>query len=164
MAAALNMTGVWKVPALFVVNNNGAISVPRAKQTAAATLAQKAITAGIPGKQVDSNDFAAVRLLAERALARHSEGSTSTPLPSGSRRRTSEPPPGPSAVSTGRPNVFDTNFRSCSSILTYVNQRFTCALSSVGQPGFTPLCASGNMRTLPGGKLRLRTLGRAPKE
>src|SRR3974390_1818368 len=42
-AEALNMAGVWKVPAVFVINNNGwGISVPVAKQTAAATLAQKA--------------------------------------------------------------------------------------------------------------------------
>ena len=39
------------LPAVFVVNNNQwAISVPRAVQTAAATLAQKAIAAGIPGR------------------------------------------------------------------------------------------------------------------
>lgn len=32
-----------------------------------------------------------------------------------------------------------TNFRSCRSILTYVNDRFADALSAAGQPGFTPL-------------------------
>ncbi len=32
-----------------------------------------------------------------------------------------------------------TNFRSCSPILTYVNERFESPLSSEGQPGFTPL-------------------------
>jgi exodeoxyribonuclease-5 len=32
-----------------------------------------------------------------------------------------------------------TNFRSCSSILTFVNERFEVALSAVGQPGFTAL-------------------------
>jgi 2-oxoisovalerate dehydrogenase E1 component alpha subunit len=56
VAEALNIAGVWKVPAVFVINNNGwAISVPVAKQTAAVTLAQKAIAAGIPGEQVDGN-------------------------------------------------------------------------------------------------------------
>jgi 2-oxoisovalerate dehydrogenase E1 component alpha subunit len=75
VAEALNMAGVWKVPVVFVVNNNGwAISVPRAKQTAAATLAQKAIAAGIPGEQVDGNDVIAVRMAAERALARARRG------------------------------------------------------------------------------------------
>src|SRR3974377_2219854 len=49
VAEALNMAGVWNAPAVFVVSNNGwAISAPRERQTAAATLAQKAIAAGIP--------------------------------------------------------------------------------------------------------------------
>ncbi len=34
-----------------------------------------------------------------------------------------------------------TNFRSCSSILTFVNERFATALSADGQPGFTELDA-----------------------
>jgi pyruvate dehydrogenase E1 component alpha subunit len=69
------MAGVWKVPAVFVINNNGwAISVPLAKQTAAATLAQKAIAAGIAGEQVDGNDVIAVRAVVEQALARAREG------------------------------------------------------------------------------------------
>ena len=75
VAEALNMAGVWRVPAVFVVNNNGwAISVPLAKQTAAATLAQKAVAAGIPGEQVDGNDVIAVRCATERALARARSG------------------------------------------------------------------------------------------
>jgi pyruvate dehydrogenase E1 component alpha subunit len=75
VAEALNMAGAWKVPAVFVVNNNGwAISIPVAKQTAAATLAQKAIAAGIPGEQVDGNDVVAVRAVVARALARARAG------------------------------------------------------------------------------------------
>jgi pyruvate dehydrogenase E1 component alpha subunit len=75
VAEALNMAGVWKVPAVFVVNNNGwAISVPLARQTAAQTLAQKAIAAGIPGEQVDGNDVIAVRFVTERALERARAG------------------------------------------------------------------------------------------
>ena len=71
VAEALNMAGVWKAPAVFVINNNGwAISVPVAKQTAAPTLAQKADFAGIPGEQVDGNDVIAVRFAVEQALAR----------------------------------------------------------------------------------------------
>jgi pyruvate dehydrogenase E1 component alpha subunit len=69
-AEALNMAGVWQVPAVFVINSNGwAISVPRAKQSAAKTLAQKANAAGIPGEQVDGNDVIAVRGVMERALS-----------------------------------------------------------------------------------------------
>jgi pyruvate dehydrogenase E1 component alpha subunit len=75
VAEALNMAGVWKVPAIFVVNNNGwAISVPLARQTAAPTLAEKAVAAGIPGEQVDGNDVIAVRCAVERALARARAG------------------------------------------------------------------------------------------
>lgn len=74
-AEALNMAGVWKAPAVFVVNNNQwAISVPVARQTAAATLAQKAVAAGIPGEQVDGNDVIAVRAVVERAVARARNG------------------------------------------------------------------------------------------
>jgi len=72
---ALNMAGVWNVPAVFVINNNGwAISMPRAQQTAAATLAQKAAAAGIAGEQVDGNDVIAVRAVVEQALARARQG------------------------------------------------------------------------------------------
>ena len=50
-----------KAPAIFVIqNNNYAISTPRSKQTAAETLAQKAISVGIPGIQVDGMDALAV--------------------------------------------------------------------------------------------------------
>lgn len=72
---ALNLAGVWRLPAVFVVNNNAwAISVPRAAQTAAATLAQKAVAAGMPGEQVDGNDVIAVCDAVERALTRARAG------------------------------------------------------------------------------------------
>ena len=74
-AEALNMAGVWQVPAIFVINSNGwAISIPRAKQSAAKTLAQKAVAAGIPGEQVDGNDVIAVRGMMEHALSRARQG------------------------------------------------------------------------------------------
>ncbi|MCC6468972.1 MAG: pyruvate dehydrogenase (acetyl-transferring) E1 component subunit alpha [Alphaproteobacteria bacterium] len=70
-AEAINMAGVWNAPAVFVVNNNRwAISVPLARQTAARSLAQKAVAAGIPGEQVDGNDVVAVRATVERAVER----------------------------------------------------------------------------------------------
>ncbi len=76
---ALNMAGVWRLPVVFVaINNQWAISVPRSAQTAAETIAQKAIAAGIAGEQVDGNDAIAVRAVVERALdrARAGEGPT----------------------------------------------------------------------------------------
>ncbi|MCA8929007.1 MAG: pyruvate dehydrogenase (acetyl-transferring) E1 component subunit alpha [Alphaproteobacteria bacterium] len=72
---AMNIAGVWKLPVVFVINNNQwAISVPRAEQTAAETLAQKALAAGIPGEQVDGNDVVAVRDRVDVALARARRG------------------------------------------------------------------------------------------
>src|SRR6516225_3009215 len=75
VAEALNIAGVWRLPLVFVVNNNRwAISVPVAQQTAAETLAQKAIAAGIEGEQVDGNDVIAVREAVERAIAKARAG------------------------------------------------------------------------------------------
>jgi 2-oxoisovalerate dehydrogenase E1 component alpha subunit len=72
---ALNCAGAWQVPAVFVIaNNQWAISVPRSAQTAADTLAQKAIAAGMPGEQVDGNDVIAVRWAVEEAIARARAG------------------------------------------------------------------------------------------
>ena len=49
----LNFAAVWKAPLLIVLSNNQwAISVPRSAQSATATLAQKAIAAGVDGVQV----------------------------------------------------------------------------------------------------------------
>jgi pyruvate dehydrogenase E1 component alpha subunit len=58
---AINFAGVFKVPLVVIIENNEwAISVPRSEQTAAVTLAQKAIAAGIDSIQVDGNDVLAV--------------------------------------------------------------------------------------------------------
>jgi 2-oxoisovalerate dehydrogenase E1 component alpha subunit len=67
---AMNLAGVWQLPVVFVIDNNQwAISMPRTQQTAAKTLAQKAIAAGFEGEQVDGNDVVAVRSCVETALA-----------------------------------------------------------------------------------------------
>lgn len=71
----INIAAVWNVPAVFIISDNQwAISVPRASQTAALTLAQKAIAAGMPGEQVDGNDVIAVHDTVSRALARARSG------------------------------------------------------------------------------------------
>ena len=69
---AINLAGVKSLPLVCVIINNGwAISVPVRAQTAALTLAQKAIAAGVPALQVDGNDAlvvcAAVREAVEGA-------------------------------------------------------------------------------------------------
>ena len=72
---AMNFAGVWQVPVVFAINNNGwAISMPRDRQSAAGTLAQKSIAAGIPGEQADGNDAVAVYDVIGRALARARDG------------------------------------------------------------------------------------------
>ncbi|GGL45040.1 pyruvate dehydrogenase (acetyl-transferring) E1 component subunit alpha [Sporolactobacillus putidus] len=68
---ALNFAGVYKAPAVFISQNNRfAISVPVEKQTAAKTLAQKALAAGIKGIQVDGMDPLAVYAAAKDARDR----------------------------------------------------------------------------------------------
>ena len=75
VAEALNVAGVWRLPVIFVVSNNGwAISMPRGRQSAAETLAQKATAAGFAGEQVDGNDVAAVHGAVAGALARARDG------------------------------------------------------------------------------------------
>lgn len=65
---ALNFAGAYKANAVFITQNNGfAISTPRDKQTAAKTLAQKAVAAGIPGIQVDGMDALAVYTVTKAA-------------------------------------------------------------------------------------------------
>jgi pyruvate dehydrogenase E1 component alpha subunit len=66
---------VWRLPLVFVINNNHwAISLPVTQQTAAETLAQKAVAAGIEGEQVDGNDVIAVREAVGRAVAKARAG------------------------------------------------------------------------------------------
>jgi len=72
---ALNVAGVWKLPLVLVAADNGwAISVPRVRQSAAETLAQKALAAGVRGLQVDGNDVVAVRAVVDEALSRARAG------------------------------------------------------------------------------------------
>lgn len=66
---AINLAGCWQLPVVFVVNNNQwAISISRNQQTKCQTLAQKAISGGFDGWQVDGNDVIAVRYAVSKAL------------------------------------------------------------------------------------------------
>ncbi|PRH79324.1 pyruvate dehydrogenase (acetyl-transferring) E1 component subunit alpha [Streptomyces solincola] len=72
---ALNFAAVWQAPVVFLVQNNGfAISVPLAKQTAAPSLAHKAVGYGMPGRLVDGNDAPAVHQVLSEAVARARRG------------------------------------------------------------------------------------------
>ena len=64
---ALNLASIWKLPVVFVCENNQyAMSMAMARSTAVANVADRATAYGIPGVIVDGNDFAAV---AEAAFA-----------------------------------------------------------------------------------------------
>ena len=70
-----NMAGVYRLPLVFICQNNQwAISVPLQGQTAAATLAQKAVAYGFEGVQVDGNDVLAVYRAAREALEKARSG------------------------------------------------------------------------------------------
>ncbi|MCZ2524712.1 pyruvate dehydrogenase (acetyl-transferring) E1 component subunit alpha [Streptomyces sp. NPDC059506] len=72
---ALNFAAVWQAPVVFLVQNNGfAISVPLDKQTAAPSLAHKAVGYGMPGRLVDGNDAAAVHSVLSDAVSRARSG------------------------------------------------------------------------------------------
>ncbi|GAB3041456.1 pyruvate dehydrogenase (acetyl-transferring) E1 component subunit alpha [Natronobiforma cellulositropha] len=65
----LNFAGVFDTPTVFFCNNNQwAISVPRERQTASETLAQKATAYGFEGIQVDGMDPLAVYNVTRDAL------------------------------------------------------------------------------------------------
>lgn len=68
---ALNFAAVWQAPVVFFIQNNEyAISVPLAKQTAAPSLAHKGIGYGVPGERADGNDLAGLLAVLGRAVER----------------------------------------------------------------------------------------------
>ena len=72
---ALNFAAVWQAPVVFLVQNNGfAISVPLAKQSAAPSLAHKAVGYGMPGRLVDGNDAPAMHEVLTEAVQRARRG------------------------------------------------------------------------------------------
>jgi len=75
----LNFAGAFKLPAIFVVQNNGyAITTPFAKQTAAESVAHKAVAAGVKGVQVDGMDVLAVVKAVQDAAERGRNGEGAT--------------------------------------------------------------------------------------
>lgn len=76
---AMNFAGVFRTPNVFFCSNNQyAISMPFAKQTASGSIAVKAAAYGFPGIRVDGNDVLAVVRATRDALerARAAEGPT----------------------------------------------------------------------------------------
>jgi 2-oxoisovalerate dehydrogenase E1 component len=76
---AVNLAAVWKLPVLFVIENNQyGLSTPVSEQYACRDLADRGLGYGIPGVVVDGNDVLAVyRSVSEAAeRARRGEGPT----------------------------------------------------------------------------------------
>ncbi|MFB7127660.1 pyruvate dehydrogenase (acetyl-transferring) E1 component subunit alpha [Kitasatospora xanthocidica] len=72
---ALNFAAVLDAPVVFLVQNNGyAISVPLSAQSAAPSLAHKAVGYGMPGRLVDGNDAPAVHSVLTEAVERARAG------------------------------------------------------------------------------------------
>jgi TPP-dependent pyruvate/acetoin dehydrogenase alpha subunit len=72
---ALTFAGVRKAPVIFFCQNNAwAISVPRAAQCAATSLAVKGVGYGMPGLQIDGNDPFAAYVATTAALERARAG------------------------------------------------------------------------------------------
>jgi pyruvate dehydrogenase E1 component alpha subunit len=71
----LNLAALWKLPVIFVVEDNRyAISVPKHVSTAITTNADRAASYGIPGVYVGENDAVAVYEVAGEAVARARRG------------------------------------------------------------------------------------------
>jgi pyruvate dehydrogenase E1 component alpha subunit len=72
---AMNFAGVYRLPVVFLCENNQyAISLRRDRQTAAETIASKAEGYGMPGALIDGNDLLAVHHSAAEAVDRARAG------------------------------------------------------------------------------------------
>ena len=71
----LNMAALWKLPILFVVENNKwAIGMAHERATSQPEIYRKASVFGMPGVEVDGMDVMAVRAVAQEAVARARAG------------------------------------------------------------------------------------------
>src|SRR5207253_6013167 len=72
---ALNISAVFRLPVVWVVNNNQfAYSTPNAKEFAVPTIAERGAAYGIPGVRVDGTDVLEVYGVAREAVERARRG------------------------------------------------------------------------------------------
>ena len=72
---ALNMASIWKLPVIFVCENNGyGMSTSTARSTSVKFISQRAAAYSMPGVTVDGNDFSAVAEALHIAIARARAG------------------------------------------------------------------------------------------
>ena len=78
---ALNLAAVWKLPVVFVIENNQyGLSTPSTEQYACKDLADRAIGYGMPGEVIDGNDITAVMTAMGQAAERARSGKGPTLL------------------------------------------------------------------------------------
>ena len=78
---AVNLAAIWKLPVVFVCENNKyGMSFSTEKSMAIDTIAERALGYGIPGVTVDGNDLEAVHEAASAAVARARAGEGPTLL------------------------------------------------------------------------------------
>jgi TPP-dependent pyruvate/acetoin dehydrogenase alpha subunit len=78
---AMNLAAAWRLPAIFVCENNQyALSMPYAKAVAAPDIAARGAGYGMPGEVVDGNDVLAVWEATSRAVRRARAGGGPTLL------------------------------------------------------------------------------------
>lgn len=72
---AMNLAAVWKLPVIFVCENNGyGISVPLKESTSVEDISVRAAGYGIPGYTVDGNDVFAIDDAMQKAIKRAKAG------------------------------------------------------------------------------------------
>ena len=75
----LNMAGIWRLPVVFVCENNGfATEVPFTYASGSPSVAARAASYGLPGVEVDGNDVLAVSKAAGDAVERARTGGGAT--------------------------------------------------------------------------------------
>lgn len=75
----MNLAGAWKLPIIFLVENNGfAISMPVSEATAAQDYSARASGYGMPGVTVDGNNLMAIYETIQEAAARARAGNGPT--------------------------------------------------------------------------------------
>ncbi|HQV31342.1 MAG TPA: thiamine pyrophosphate-dependent dehydrogenase E1 component subunit alpha, partial [Calditrichia bacterium] len=72
---ALNLAAVWKLPVIFLIENNGyGLSTPVQEQYACAYLSDRAAGYGMRGERIDGNDILAVYQAVSEAAKRARDG------------------------------------------------------------------------------------------
>lgn len=76
---ALNMASIWKLPTLFICENNQyATEVPFSYSSGSPTVAGRAASYGLPGFAIDGNDVAEIYRIAGEAVGRARSGHGAT--------------------------------------------------------------------------------------